>query len=154
MLATVVEGDPKAPFSIATTPRCRGGHYSFPLIAPLYPWYVPYNTKCEARRYQVPFSLKVFGMIRPGIEPQSSGPLVDTLPTRPISWLVLIQKVAEKLMVWLRTKLTIPGLHKLFLDAPIVNKFNFSSLPNELIEYYQHLFLSPTGCHDERGCFF
>ncbi len=29
-LATVVEGDPKAPFSIATTPRCRGGRYSFP----------------------------------------------------------------------------------------------------------------------------
>ena len=24
-LATIVEGDPKAPFSIATTPRCRGG---------------------------------------------------------------------------------------------------------------------------------
>ena len=36
-LATVVEGDPKAPFSIATTPRCRGGCYSFPWIAPLYP---------------------------------------------------------------------------------------------------------------------
>ena len=29
-LATVVEGDPKAPFSIATTPWCRGGCYSFP----------------------------------------------------------------------------------------------------------------------------
>ena len=29
-LATIVEGDPKAPFSIATTPRCRGGRYSFP----------------------------------------------------------------------------------------------------------------------------
>ena len=28
-LATVVEGDPKAPFSIGTTPRCRGGHYSY-----------------------------------------------------------------------------------------------------------------------------
>ena len=28
--ATIVEGDPKAPFSIATTPRCRGGRYSFP----------------------------------------------------------------------------------------------------------------------------
>ena len=28
-LATIVEGDPKAPFSIATTPRCRGGRYSF-----------------------------------------------------------------------------------------------------------------------------
>ena len=34
-LATVVEGDQKAPFSIATT-RCRGGRYSFPWI-PLYP---------------------------------------------------------------------------------------------------------------------
>ena len=33
-LATVDEDDPKAPFSIATIPRCRGGHYSFPLIAP------------------------------------------------------------------------------------------------------------------------
>ena len=29
-LATIVEGNPKAPFSIATTPRCRGGRYSFP----------------------------------------------------------------------------------------------------------------------------
>ena len=29
-LAAVVEGDLKASFSIATTPRCRGGRYSFP----------------------------------------------------------------------------------------------------------------------------
>ena len=36
-MATVVEGDPKAPFSIATTPRCRRERYSFPWIAPLYP---------------------------------------------------------------------------------------------------------------------
>ena len=28
-LATIVEGNPKAPFSIATTPTCRGGRYSF-----------------------------------------------------------------------------------------------------------------------------
>ena len=38
----LVEGDQKAPFSTATTLRCRGGRYSFPRIAPLYPWYVPY----------------------------------------------------------------------------------------------------------------
>ena len=31
----MVVGDPKAPFSIATTRRCRGGHYFFPLITPL-----------------------------------------------------------------------------------------------------------------------
>ena len=42
-LATVVEGDPKTPFSIATTLRCRRGRYSFPWIVPLYPRYVPYN---------------------------------------------------------------------------------------------------------------
>ena len=31
-MATIVEGNPKAPFSIATTPRCRGGCYSFPVL--------------------------------------------------------------------------------------------------------------------------
>ena len=44
--AIVVEGDQKASFSIATTPRCRGGRYSFPLIAPLYPRYVPSIAGC------------------------------------------------------------------------------------------------------------
>ena len=29
-LATIVEGNPKAPFLIATTPRCKGGRYFFP----------------------------------------------------------------------------------------------------------------------------
>ncbi len=50
-LVTVVEGDQKAPFPVATTSRCRRGRYSFPWIAPLYPRYVPYIAKC----YQVPF---------------------------------------------------------------------------------------------------
>ena len=45
---TVVEGNHKAPFSIATIPKCRGGRYSFPRIAPLYPWYVPYIAECQA----------------------------------------------------------------------------------------------------------
>ena len=45
-LVTLIEGDLKAPFSIATTPKCRGELYSFPRIAPLYPWYVPYNAEC------------------------------------------------------------------------------------------------------------
>ena len=35
-LATVIEGDRKAPFSIATTSRCREGRCTFPRIAPLY----------------------------------------------------------------------------------------------------------------------
>ena len=45
-LKTLVEGDPKAPFSIATTPRYSRGGYSFPWIAPLYPWSIPYNPEC------------------------------------------------------------------------------------------------------------
>ena len=32
-----LEGDPKAPFSITTTLKCREGRDSFPWIAPLYP---------------------------------------------------------------------------------------------------------------------
>ena len=40
------QGRPRAPFSIATTPRCRGGPYPFPPITPIYPWYIPYNAEC------------------------------------------------------------------------------------------------------------
>ena len=35
--STIGRGDPKAPFSIATTPRCRGGRYSIPRIASTLP---------------------------------------------------------------------------------------------------------------------
>ena len=47
LLATVFKGVPKAPFSIATTPRCRGERLSFPWIAPLYPSYgLKYHFLC------------------------------------------------------------------------------------------------------------
>ena len=45
-LATLDEDNPKAPFSIATTQRCRRGRDSIPWIAPLYPGSVPYNAEC------------------------------------------------------------------------------------------------------------
>ena len=45
-LTTLVKCDLKAPFSIATTLRCRGGRHFIPWIAPLYPWSVPYNPEC------------------------------------------------------------------------------------------------------------
>ena len=35
-LSPYVESDPKASFSIATTPWCRKGRFSIPWIAPLY----------------------------------------------------------------------------------------------------------------------
>ena len=52
---TVVKIDSKVSFSIATIPRCRGGHYFFSWNAPLYPWNVPYNAEFYARKHQVPF---------------------------------------------------------------------------------------------------
>ena len=45
-LAIVVEGDQKAPLSIGNTQKYREGRYSFPWIAPLYLWYVPYIAEC------------------------------------------------------------------------------------------------------------
>ena len=80
-LVTVVEGDQKAPFSIATTPKCKGGHYSFSLdcssLHSVRTWY------CWALSKQVSSTnFKVFGMTRPGIEPRSPVPLANTLPTK------------------------------------------------------------------------
>ena len=42
-MATLVEGNPMIGFSIATTPRCKGGRNSIPWIVPLYPRSLPYN---------------------------------------------------------------------------------------------------------------
>ena len=45
-MATGVEGDQKAPFSIAISPRCKGGSYSFPWMPTFYSRYVPYIAEC------------------------------------------------------------------------------------------------------------
>ena len=52
-LVTLVESDPKASFSIATTPRCRGGHYFFPWIAPftLDPYFIMLSVKQGGIKY-------------------------------------------------------------------------------------------------------
>ena len=52
-LVTIVEGNPKAPFSIATTPRCRGGRYSFPglLYFTLDPYLIMLSVKQGGIKY-------------------------------------------------------------------------------------------------------
>ena len=79
-LVTVVEGDQKPPFSIATSLRalllsldCS----TLPLIHTLYCWVL--NKEVSSTIF------KVFGMTRPGIEPWSPGPLANTLPTGPVN---------------------------------------------------------------------
>ena len=52
-MATVVEGDTKAPFSLATTLSCRCECYVFPWIAPLLLFIL--NTYIIMLRHQVPF---------------------------------------------------------------------------------------------------
>ena len=64
-LASLVEGDQKAPFSIATTPRCRGGRHSFPWIAPVYTYLVLLSVKQGGIKYH--FKSTTW----PGIEPRS-----------------------------------------------------------------------------------
>ena len=80
-MATIVEGNPKAPFSIATTPRCRGGRYSFPGL--LYFTLDPYLIMLSVKQGGIKYHFWVFGMTRPGIERRSPGPLANTLTPRP-----------------------------------------------------------------------
>ena len=61
------------------------GCYSFPRIAPLYPWSLPYNAVLNKAASSTIFL--VFGMTQPGIEPWSPRPLANTLLIRPMVWL-------------------------------------------------------------------
>ena len=75
---TVVEGYLKVPFSIATTPRCRGGHYPFPGLL-----HFTFTLKCWVLSKEVASTIFwVFGMTRPEIETRSPGPLANTLLIR------------------------------------------------------------------------
>ena len=93
-MATVVEGDQKAPFSIATTQRCWGvlllslDCAILTLIRTLYWWVLSREASSTI--------FKVFGMTRPGIELMSPGPLANTLPTRLRSRLKLATVVEGK----------------------------------------------------------
>ena len=84
-MVTFVEGDLKSPFSIATTLRCRGGHYSIPWIASLYPNLIMLNVKQDGIKYH----FWVSDMTRPRIELRSRRLLVNTLATR------LIMKILQ-----------------------------------------------------------
>ena len=82
-MATVVKGNPKAPFSIATTPRCRGGRYSFPGL--LYFTLDPYLIMLSVKQGGIKDHFLSLWYARPGIEPRSPGPLANTLTARPMS---------------------------------------------------------------------
>ena len=70
-LATLAEGDPKYPFSIATTSRYRGRHYSFLQLLhfTLDPYLIMLSVKQGSIKYNF---FWVFGMTLHGIEPPIS----------------------------------------------------------------------------------
>ena len=76
-LATLLADVSKAPFSVATTPRCRGGRYSFPglLLFTLNPYFVMLSVKQGGIKYH----FLDFGMTPPGIEARSRRPLAKSL---------------------------------------------------------------------------
>ena len=79
-LGTLVEGDPKAPFLIATTPRCGEGATPFSGLLHF-----------TLDLYLIVLSAKqVFGMTRLGIEPRSPGRLANTLLIRPMNIYVCV----------------------------------------------------------------
>ena len=99
-LATVIEGDPKAPFSVATTPRCKGGRYSFSSMAPLIvdPYLIMLSVKEEITKYD--FLCVWYNTT--WTESQFSGSLENTLPTRQMSRFV----VGKCVNVWMRQRFT------------------------------------------------
>ena len=54
----MVEGDPKAPFSLATTPRCKRECNSID----------PYLTMLSVKQGDIKYHFWIFGMTRPGID--------------------------------------------------------------------------------------
>ena len=79
-LASVVEIDQKAPFSIATSPKCKGGHYAFPGL--LHFTIDMYLILLSIKQGGIKYHFKVFGMMRPAIDSRSPGTLANTLLTR------------------------------------------------------------------------
>ena len=63
-MATVVDGDPKAPFSLATSLRCTERRNSFPWIPPF--TLVPYLIMLSVKQFRIKNHFWVLGKIRPG----------------------------------------------------------------------------------------
>ena len=84
-MVTVVEGDPKAPFSISTTPRYKGGRYSFLWITPL--TLDLYLIIQSVEQGGIKYHFRVFGMIRPRIKSRSLELLSNTLTILPMGQL-------------------------------------------------------------------
>ena len=95
-LATLVEDDPKAPFSKATALRCRRARYSFHglLHFTLDTYFIMLSFSKEVSST----IFWVFGMTRLGTEPRSPEPLANALSIGPMTYFVLLLKEIQFLL--------------------------------------------------------
>ena len=75
-MATIVEGDPKASFSVASTPWHREG--ATPFLELLHFTLDMYLILLSVQQGGIKYHFKVFGMKQSGIELRSPGPLANT----------------------------------------------------------------------------
>ena len=82
----------RLPFLIATIPRCKGGRYSIRWIATLYPWSLPCNADCKARRDRVTF-FESLVWLDLELNTWPRGPLANTLLIWPMTCLYKDKRV-------------------------------------------------------------
>ena len=130
----MVEGDQKAPFSTDTTQRCRGGRYSFSLdcltlslIRTFYCWVFSKEVSSTI--------FKVFGMMRPRIEPRSPGPLANTLPTGLMKERKIMEIKYGKKWVILKARKTVDLCLKRNILATVVRKVSLISNNRQTVKY-------------------
>ena len=145
-MATIVEGDPKAPFSIATAPKCRGGRYSF--LGLLHLTLELYLIMLSVKQGGIKYHFWVFGMTRPRIEPRSPGPLANTLTARPMSgnFIHINSSISQFSSIWPIHKIlsgaTTPGQHRPGSDG---NKWAVCICQSSsIIVYYLVLYSGPS----------
>ena len=131
-LVTVVEGDPRAPFSIATTPRRRGVltpfhgflHFTFDT------YLITLNVKQGSIKYHLFF---VFDIIQPWIKLRSPGPwtksfYLDSCQTQPSKFFMCVERLLKVLKPVLVYKwLLQSGMHSTSFFKFILS-FYFSGL--------------------------
>ena len=113
-LATLVQGDLKAPFTIVTSPRGRGGCYSFPglLHFTLDAYLIMLSVKQGSIKYHF------WSLWYDSIEPRSPGPLANTLLAHWLSGRMFANGPGDRGSIFGRA---IPKTQKVVLDTSLFN---------------------------------
>ena len=105
---TVIEGDTKAFFSIANTPRCRGGRYSIFWIVPF--TLDPYLIMLSVKQGSIKYFFLAFCMTRLGIEPRTISDHSNYYANRPVIIIIFSKWLNSSIgpIDWTLTGTTIP----------------------------------------------